>query len=94
MTDSGNKRRLTWLERRKIAEQERKEKRERRDDRKEKRRSFVIERIHALKEKFYAVAAKRKWLFYIIAALIVGYLVVSYTGFGGNVFTKIKGFFA
>ena len=57
------------------------------------RREWRIEKINALKEKIYAVAAKRKWLFFIIAAAIVGYLVISYTGFlpkTGNIF---KGFF-
>ena len=56
--------------------------RERWEDRRKKReakRNYRIEKIHALKEKIYAVAAKRKWLFLIIAAVIVGYLVFKFT---------------
>ena len=56
--------------------------RQRWEDRQKKReakRNYRIEKIHALKEKIYAVAAKRKWLFLIIAAVIVGYLVFKFT---------------
>ena len=60
---------------------------------KQARRDYRIEKIHALKEKFYAVAAKRKWLFLIIAAAVVAYLVFSYTGFGGSMLSGIKGLF-
>ena len=59
----------------------------------DKRRSFRLERIDALKEKFYAVAAKRKWLFFLIAALIVGYIVVSSAGVGSGIIEKVKSFF-
>ena len=44
-------------------------KEDRKDDRKDKvesRRNYRLEKINALKEKIYAVAAKRKWLFLII----------------------------
>ena len=58
----------------------------------DKRRSFRLERIDALKEKFYAVAAKRKWLFFLIAALIVGYIVVSSAGVGSGIVEKVKCF--
>ena len=34
--------------------------------------------LNALKEKIYAVASKRKYLFLIIAAVIVGYLVFKF----------------
>ena len=60
-----------------------------REDKKENRRNFRIEKIQEVTAKTYAVAAKRKWLFFIIAAAIVGYLVISYTGFlpkTGNIF--------
>jgi hypothetical protein len=61
------------------------------------RRSFRLEKIHAVKEKIYAVAAKRKWLFFIIAAAIVAYLVIFKGGFsfggGSGILEKIKGFF-
>ena len=44
----------------------------------EARRNYRIEKINALKEKIYAVASKRKWLFLIIASVIVGYLVFKF----------------
>jgi len=73
------------------------EKQEKVDSKKEKtsdRRSYRIEKIQALKEKALAVAAKRKWLFFIIAGAIVAYLVIFKGGFGGgDILTKIKGFF-
>jgi len=61
------------------------------------RRTFRLDKIHAIKEKFYAVASKRKWLFFIIAAAIVAYLVIFKGGFsfggGSGILEKIKGFF-
>ena len=95
MTESDNRRKLPWLERRNLAQLERKEKLERKSDKKEKRRSFVIEKINALKEKFYAVAAKRKWLVFMIVAAIAAYLIIFKGGFsfGGGILDKIKGFF-
>ena len=61
------------------------------------RRTFRLDKIHAIKDKFYAVAAKRKWLFFIIAAAIVAYLVIFKGGFsfggGSGILEKIKGFF-
>ena len=67
---------------------------ERREERVEERRSYRLERLSAIKDKFYAVAAKRKWLFFIIAGAIVAYLVIFKGGFGGgDILTKIKGFF-
>lgn len=72
-------------------------KEEKKEDRKEKiqeKRSYRLEKINAVKEKVYAVAAKRKWLFFIIAGAIVAYLVIFKGGFGGgDILTKIKGFF-
>lgn len=72
-------------------------KEERKEERKEKvkeRREYRLEKLNALKEKIYAVAAKRKWLFFIIAGAIVAYLVIFKGGFGGgDILTKIKGFF-
>ena len=44
----------------------------------EAKRSYRLEKINALKEKIYAVASKRKWLFLIIASVIVGYLVFKF----------------
>ena len=61
------------------------------------RRTFRLDKIHAIKEKFYAVASKRKWLFFIIASAIVAYLVIFKGGFsfggGSGILEKIKGFF-
>ncbi len=84
--ESGKK--LTWAERRALRKKHR-------DESRQKRREGRIEKIHAVKEKFYAVAAKRKWLFFIIASLIAGYLVITSGGLGGlgGILTKIKGFF-
>lgn len=92
---------MAWLEdfkkKREERHKDKPEKVERSEDRKEKvsdRRSFRLEKINALKEKFYAVAAKRKWLFFVIAAAVVAYLVIFKGGFGGlDIVTKIKGFF-
>ena len=75
--------------------------REAKEDRKEERKEIVkerreyrLEKLNALKEKIYAVASKRKWLFFIIAGAIVAYLVIFKGGFGGgDILTKIKGFF-
>ena len=51
------------------------------NERKESRRDFRLARIQEITAKAYAVAAKRKWLFFIIASIIVGYIVMSYAGF-------------
>lgn len=56
-------------------------KEDRKEDRKEKvesRRNHRLEKINAVKEKIYAVAAKRKWLFLIIAAAIAAYLIFKF----------------
>ena len=72
-------------------------KEERKEERKEKvkeRREYRLEKLNAVKEKIYAVASKRKWLFFIIAGAIVAYLVIFKGGFGGgDILTKIKGLF-
>tara|TARA_Y100001938_G_C7726716_1_gene252622 strand:+ start:52 stop:333 length:282 start_codon:yes stop_codon:yes gene_type:complete len=63
-------------------EQKLEARRQRWEDRQKKleaKRSYRLEKIDALKEKIYAVASKRKWLFLIIAAVIVGYLVFKFT---------------
>ena len=66
-------------------------------EKKESKRDYRLEKINAVKEKIYAVAAKRKWLFLIIAAAIVAYLVIFKGGFsfggGSGILEKIKGFF-
>ena len=65
-------------------------------DKKDDKRSYKLEKIKEVTAKFYAVAAKRKWLFLIIAAAIVAYLVIFKGGFsfgGGEWLQKIKGLF-
>ena len=51
---------------------------------------IVLKRYMLSRKKFYAVAAKRKWLFFIIAAAIVAYLVFSYTGVGSKIMGGLK----
>ena len=48
-------------------------------ERKEDRRDFRLSKIQEITAKSYAVAAKRKWLFLIIAAVITGYLIFKFT---------------
>ena len=47
-------------------------------EKKDSRRSFRLARIQEVTAKAYAVAAKRKWLFLMIVAVIVGYLVFKF----------------
>jgi len=47
-------------------------------EKKDNRRNFRLARIQEVTAKAYAVAAKRKWLFLMIAAVIVGYLVFKF----------------
>ena len=49
------------------------------NEKKESRRDFRLAKIQEVTAKAYAVAAKRKWLFLMIAAVIVGYLVFKFT---------------
>ena len=92
---------MAWLEDfRKKREERRVDSLEKKRIRSEKvsdRSTFRLDKIHAIKDKFYAVAAKRKWLFFIIAAAIVAYLVIFKGGFsfggGSGILEKIKGFF-
>ena len=70
------------------------EKKEERQEKVKERREYRLEKLNAVKEKIYAVASKRKWLFFIIAGAIVAYLVIFKGGFGGgDILTKIKGLF-
>ena len=47
-------------------------------ERKEDRRDFKLSKIQEITAKSYAVAAKRKWLFLMIAAVIAGYLIFKF----------------
>ena len=78
-SESDGNKKLSWWERRK---QGRAERTNTRDGRLEKKRAFVIERINALTKKFYAVAAKRKWLVFMMALGIAIYFIVSSGGLG------------
>ena len=74
--------------------EDREKRRKNREDRAAKRREWRIDNIYALKEKFYAVAAKRKWLVFLIGICLIAYLVISNGGLSlGGVFEKIKGIF-
>jgi len=75
------------------AREKREYRKKQKEEKRDKRRQYRIDKINALKEKFYAVAAKRKWLFFMIAAAVVAYLVISYTGFGGSILKNLKGLF-
>ena len=67
-----------------------------RGDRVDARREFRLEKIAALTKKFYAVAAKRKWLVFLVGILLIAYFVVSSGGLGGfgGIIDKVKGFFS
>ena len=56
--------------------------REERANRKTNKRSYRLEKIKALTAKFYAVAAKRKWLVFMMALGIAIYFIVSSGGLG------------
>jgi hypothetical protein len=64
------------------------------NDKKESRRDFRLAKIQEVTAKAYAIANKRKWLFFIIASAIVAYLLISSGGLGGGgILEKVKGFF-
>ena len=79
--------RLSWAERRSL-------RRKNREETRETRRSYRIEKIKALTAKFYAVAAKRKWLVFLIGICIIAYMVITSGGISfSGIIQKIKGFF-
>jgi len=95
---ANNNRLQTILEKRRQKYQIKSDKKDDKQEKKDSKRDYRLEKINAVKEKIYAVAAKRKWLFYIIAAVIVAYLVIfkggfSFGGEAGGVLEKIKSFF-
>lgn len=83
---------------REIAEENKRkvsERRKRRNEKVEDRRSYRLEKIAALTQKFYAVAAKRKWLVFLIGIALIAYLVISSGGIGfGGIIEKVKSFFS
>lgn len=84
---------LTKREERQKAREEREAERA---AKKQAAREYRIEKIHALKEKFYAVASKRKWLVFMIVAAIAAYLIIFKgmgVGGGGGLMEMIKGLF-
>ena len=65
-----------------------------REDKKKSRRDFRLAKIQEITAKAYAVAAKRKWLVFLIGIALIAYLVISSGGFNlGGIFEKIKGIF-
>ena len=66
-----------------------------REERIGSRRSYRIEKIKALTAKAYAVAAKRKWLVFMMAlGIIIYFIITSGGGFSFvGIVEKIKGFF-
>tara|TARA_R110002020_G_scaffold298736_7_gene514592 strand:+ start:1033 stop:1311 length:279 start_codon:yes stop_codon:yes gene_type:complete len=83
---------------REIAEENKRkveERRKRRSEKVEDRRNYRLEKITALTQKFYAVAAKRKWLVFLIGIALIAYLVISSGGVGfGGIIEKVKSFFS
>ena len=65
-----------------------------REQKVEDRRDYKLDKIEALEEKSYAVAAKRKWLAIIMALGLVIYFVVFKGGFSfGGIGSALKGLF-
>ena len=66
-----------------------------RNEKKENRRAFRLEKIKEVSNKALAVAAKRKWLVFLIGIGLVAYFVISSGGLGGGggIMDKIKSFF-
>jgi len=74
-----------------IGKPKRETKKENRIDKKKSKREYRIERIKAITAKAVAVAAKRKWLVFLIGAGIAAYFVLK--GGGGGMLDTIKGLF-
>lgn len=62
-----------------------------RGDRKDDRRNYKLDKINAVTQKSLAVAAKRKWLVFLIGLAIVAYFLISSNV--GGILTKVKSFF-
>ena len=65
------------------------------EKKREGKQNYRIERIKALTAKAYAVAAKRKWLVYLIGLGIIVYFIISSGGLMGlgGLTEKVKSFF-
>jgi hypothetical protein len=79
------------LEKRRLKSENKDEKTSDREDKKESKRNYRIEKIKEVTAKAYAVAAKRKWLVFLIIAAIAAYLII-FKG-GGVSLDMVKGFF-
>jgi len=62
-----------------------------RGGRKDDRRNYKLDKINAVTQKSLAVAAKRKWLVFLIGLAIVAYFLISSNA--GGILTKVKSFF-
>jgi len=72
--------------------EDRAKRRKEKEDRAAKRRQWRIDKINALKEKFHAVAAKRKWLVFMMGLGIIIYFIIT-SGGGMGIIDKVKGLF-
>ena len=79
------------LEKRRLKSEKKDEKTSGREDKKENKRNYRLEKIKEVTAKAYAVAAKRKWLVFLIIAAIAAYLII-FKG-GGVSLDMVKGFF-
>ena len=79
------------LEKRRLQSEKKDEKTSGREDKKENKRNYRLEKIKEVTAKAYAVAAKRKWLVFLIIAAIAAYLII-FKG-GGVSLDMVKGFF-
>jgi len=83
------------LEKRRLKSENKDEKTSGKEDKKESKRNYKLEKIREVTAKAYAVAAKRKWLVFLIGIALVAYFVISSGGIGGlgDVVEKVKSFF-
>lgn len=79
----------------KVKEEKKEEKKEAKGTKKTDKRSYKLDKIKAITAKAYGVAAKRKWLVFLIGIGLIAYLVISSGGLGGlgGVVEKVKSFF-
>jgi|TARA_R110000851_G_scaffold264243_1_gene416815 hypothetical protein len=85
------------LEKRRLKSENKDEKTSGKEDKKEDKRNYKLEKIREVTAKAYAVAAKRKWLVFLIVAAIAAYLIIFKGGgasAGGGMLDIVKGFFS